>query len=274
MLFFKSSICLANRLPRLETKSDVQKSSPLTASATQAVFFSFLCKQGLCIKQTTSISTNCWRHWWESDSGKSLVVITLAQTSPWRPRVMNVDNDDPTKHWTSNGSSSQSPPDRHYEDDGKPQQLSPLPYLHDQLRKLLLSNTYERRAYTFQDEPRFSTRSSSKTAKRICFHDLSCYFFKFLFDRNVHRDGTPFFCARTAHDHHAAPDWPSTLSDSAAGRGRGRAPSRSRSRRRSSSIWLDRTGPVILWRAPACKVAYSVVRLTNFIRPGNLLSDR
>ena len=34
------------------------------------------------------------------------------------------------------------------------------------------------------------------------------------------------------------------------------------------------TGPVILGRAPACKGAYGVVRLTNFIRPGKLLSDQ
>ena len=39
---------------------------------------------------------------------------------------------------------------------------------------------------------------------------------------------------------------------------------------------LDRTGPVVLGRAPACKGAraYGVVRLTNLIRPGKLLSGQ
>ena len=37
---------------------------------------------------------------------------------------------------------------------------------------------------------------------------------------------------------------------------------------------LDRTGPVVLGRAPACKGVYGVVRLTNFIRPGKLFSDQ
>ena len=42
----------------------------------------------------------------------------------------------------------------------------------------------------------------------------------------------------------------------------------------ASCLKLDRTGPVILGPAPACKGAYGVVRLTNFIRPGKLLSNQ
>ena len=94
------------------------------------VFFSVpICKQGVCMKQTTFISAHCWMHWWESDYGKSLSVITLAQTSPWRPRDMPA-------VWTmmiqpnigrATGVLLKSSPDRHHKDDGKPQQLSPLP---------------------------------------------------------------------------------------------------------------------------------------------------
>ena len=39
-------------------------------------------------------------------------------------------------------------------------------------------------------------------------------------------------------------------------------------------LTIDKTGPVIFGRASACKGAYGVVRLTNFIRPGNLLYTR
>ena len=43
-----------------------------------------------------------------------------------------------------------------------------------------------------------------------------------------------------------------------------------------SDIWqiMHGSGCIILGRAPACKGAYGVVRLTNFIRPGRFPSDQ
>ena len=81
-------------------------------------------------------------------------------------------------------------------------------------------------------EPRFSMKSSSKTAKRICFHDMSCSFFKILFDQNVNCDMTPF-CVHARHmivvqrltgaphsvTRPLGAGRDTTLSDSAAGRG-------------------------------------------------------
>ena len=117
----------------------------------------------------------------------------------------------------SNGSSSQSLPDRHHEDDGKPQQLS-IYHIYS-TRPTAQTSPQQRAASTHfpTDEPRFSTKSSSKTAKRIFFHRLvpsssSCSTGMFIVT-------APFFYARTAHDRDPAPDRRTTLSDSAAGRG-------------------------------------------------------
>ena len=139
---------------------------------------------------------------------KSLSIVTLTQTSPWRPRVMLVTSEEQRDLFSYNLHRSSAIMK-------KTEKLNNFLLFHINMTNCtrLLSN--ERQAHTFQDEPRFSTKNSSKTAKTICFHDVSC---SFLFDRNVHRDVTPFFCARTAHDRDAALDWRTTLSDSAAGR--------------------------------------------------------
>ena len=136
-------------LPRMKKGQMLRRAVKVvfTTDRKRKRFFSFLSKQGVCMKQTTSISARCWERRWESDSGKTLCVITLAQTSAWGPQVIRVGVVD------SNGSSSQSPPDRHHEDDGKPQQLSHLPPLP------FLSN--DRQAHTFQ--------RMSQDSRRIIF---------------------------------------------------------------------------------------------------------
>ena len=210
-------------------------SSPLPAvelSATQAVFFRSYASKESSWNRPLAISAHCWRRWWEC-----LSVITLAQASPCWPQVMPVDIDDTTKLSEEQRkffSISAGSPSRRRR---KISTTFDLPYLPKPIPQ---TSPQQRAASTHfpADEPRFSTKSSSKTAKRI-FSDFppSCSFFKFLFDRNVHRDDAIFFCARTAHDRDVAPDWCITLSDSAAGRGTwSRSLSRSWSRRRSSSI--------------------------------------
>ena len=138
-----------------------------------------------------AISAHCWRRWWES-----LSVITLAQTSPCRPQVMPVDIDDTTKLSEEQRkffSISTGSPSRRRR---KTSTTFDLPYLPDQLRERLLSN--ERQAHTLQQMSQDSRRKVRR--KQQIKEDLfppSCSFFKFLFDRNVHRDGAIFLCTHS-----------------------------------------------------------------------------
>ena len=83
---------------------------------------------------------------------------------------MPVDIDDTTKLSEEQRKFFWQSRDRHHEDDGKPQQLS-IYHIH---RPTAQTSPQQRAASTHfpTDEPKFSTKSSSKTAKRIFFHCL------------------------------------------------------------------------------------------------------
>ena len=189
-------------------------SSPLTASATQAVFLPFLCKQGVCMKQTTGhlrtllkalvrifqrnhpctnislpATSNACRHWrYNQIIGRATEVLLNLYRIAITKTTENLNNIRST--------------------------ISTRPTAHTSPQQRAASTHFT------TDELRFSTKSSSKTAKRIFFHRLvpfsnSCSTGMFI----VHAWRRHFFYARTAHDRDAAPDWRTTLSDSAAGRG-------------------------------------------------------
>ena len=153
-----------------------------------------------------AISAHCWRRWWES-----LSVITLAQTAPCQPRVMPVDIDDTTKlseeqrKFFSISTGSRSRRRR------KISTTFDLPYLPDQLHKRLLSN--ERQAHTFQRMTQDSRRNVRRKQQRGSFSTV-LFLLQVLVRPECSLWRRHFFYARTAHDHDAAPDWRTTLSDS------------------------------------------------------------
>ena len=115
-----------------------------------------------------------------------------------------------------------------------------LAYLPDQLRKRLLSN--ERQAHTFQRMSQDSRRKVRRKKQRGSFSTV-LFLLQVLVRPECSSWRRHFFSARTAHDRDPAPDWRTTLSDSAAGRGTcSRSLSRSWSRRRSSSMSMLTAG--------------------------------